>query len=68
MGENFPRIRVGVGRPDYESIDHVLSPFTPEEQRQLPAVIAAVADGAQAWLDEDADAAMRLVNTWALPA
>ena len=36
MTDQFPRIRVGVGRPEFESIDHVLSPFTPQERERLP--------------------------------
>ena len=63
MDDRFPRIRVGVGRPERESIDHVLSPFGKEEQQQLPAVIAAAADGVQRWLDEGTDAAMQFLNT-----
>lgn len=62
MTEQFPRLRVGVGRPQFESIDHVLSPFTPEEQQLLPKVIEAAADGAQRWLEEGLETAMQFVN------
>ena len=64
MGEEFPRLRVGVGRPQHDSVDHVLSPFSEEERERLPEIVAAAADGVQAWLDEGADAAMRLVNRY----
>jgi len=64
MGEDFPRIRIGVGRPQQDSIDHVLGEFTPGEREKLKDVIGAAADGAQAWLDGDFEAAMRLVNGW----
>lgn len=67
IGESFPRIRIGVGRPQYESIDHVLSPFNAQEQRALPALVAGAADGVERWLNETPDAAMRFVNTFALP-
>jgi peptidyl-tRNA hydrolase, PTH1 family len=63
MGDRFPRIRVGVGRPDSDSIDHVLSPFRPEERELLPKVIDAAADGVERWLQEGTDAAMRFLNT-----
>lgn len=66
IGDAFPRIRIGVGRPQYESIDHVLSPFSASEQAALPTVIAAAADGVERWLDEGIDAAMRCANTFAL--
>ncbi len=44
MTDRFPRIRVGVGRPEDEAIDHVLSPFTSEEQALVPKVIQAAAE------------------------
>lgn len=62
MTEQFPRLRVGVGRPQFESIDHVLSPFSSEEQQLLPKVIEAAADGAQRWLEEGLESAMQFVN------
>lgn len=63
MTDRFPRIRVGVGRPQSDSIDHVLSPFSKEEQAQLPAVISAAADGVERWLEQGTDAAMQFLNT-----
>jgi PTH1 family peptidyl-tRNA hydrolase len=66
IGEGFPRIRVGVGRPERDSIDHVLSPFKGDELRDLPAVIAAAADGVELWLDAGLERAMQFLNTWSL--
>lgn len=64
IGDEFPRIRVGVGRPENDSIDHVLGEFDGGERERLRAVIEGAADGAERWLDGDIDAAMRFVNTW----
>ncbi len=64
IGESFPRIRVGLGRPEHDSIDHVLSQFGEDERRALPDIVAAAADGVIVWIEEGLDAAMRLVNTW----
>jgi|SRR5579872_872311 len=64
IGENFPRLRVGVGRPTHDSIDHVLSPFTPDEIALLPTIVGGAADGAALWLDEGLERAMQVVNTW----
>ncbi len=64
MGDEFPRLRVGVGRPEYDSVDHVLGPFSEEERDRLPGIVAAAADGVDAWLEEGTDAAMRLVNRY----
>jgi PTH1 family peptidyl-tRNA hydrolase len=63
IGEEFPRIRIGVGRPRFESIDHVLSPFSPEEKTMLPQIVGAAADGALLWFNEGIEAAMQFVNT-----
>ena len=62
MGDAFPRLRVGVGRPQFDSIDHVLSPFSDEESARLTTVTTAAADGVELWLHEDIDSAMRFVN------
>jgi PTH1 family peptidyl-tRNA hydrolase len=62
MTDRFPRIRVGVGRPERDSIDHVLSPFNKSEQEKLPALIDSVADGVRLWLDEGTNAAMQFLN------
>jgi PTH1 family peptidyl-tRNA hydrolase len=63
IGEQFPRIRIGVGRPEYESIDHVLSPFTPEESALLPKLVDAAAQASELWLNEGIDPAMQFLNT-----
>lgn len=68
MTDRFPRIRVGVGRPEHDSIDHVLSPFTAQEERLLPIVVGAAADAALRWFDESVESAMQFVNNWELPA
>ena len=64
--DQFPRIRVGVGRPEYDTVDHVLSPFSSAEQKQLGTVIDAAADGVELWLHQGLDAAMQFVNNWKL--
>ncbi len=66
IGEEFPRIRIGLGRPEYDSVDHVLSPFREEERRALPDILAAAADGVERWVDAGLESAMRMVNTWEL--
>jgi peptidyl-tRNA hydrolase, PTH1 family len=64
IGEEFPRIRVGLGRPEFDGVDHVLSSFRDEERRLLPSIVVAAADGVDRWLDEGIEAAMQFVNTW----
>ncbi|MDQ2872689.1 MAG: aminoacyl-tRNA hydrolase [Candidatus Eremiobacteraeota bacterium] len=64
LGERFPRLRVGVGRPTRETIDHVLSPFDDSERTLLPRVVAGAADGIERYLEAGVEAAMQFVNTW----
>ena len=63
IGENFPRIRIGIGRPQFDSVDHVLSEFTSDERPLLEPIVNAAAEGAQRWLDEGIEGAMQFVNT-----
>lgn len=64
IGEEFPRLRIGVGRPQYDSIDHVLGPFDPNERQRLPAILDAAAGAAERVLNGDLDRAMQFANTW----
>lgn len=64
MGEDFARLRIGVGRPEYESIDHVLTPFTAEQQRHVPEIVTAATDGVMCWFEKGIEAAMQFANTW----
>ena len=64
MGEGFARLRIGVGRPEYDSIDHVLTPFTAEQQRHVPEIVAAATDGVMCWFEKGIEAAMQFANTW----
>lgn len=63
FGENFPRLRVGIGR-DHEgdAIDRVLSPFSDEELRELPEIVDRAVAGIERWRTDGVTAAMNLVN------
>jgi len=64
IGDRFPRLRVGVGRPEHESIDHVLGPFSAQESVVLGDVIGAAAEGVQLWLEGGLEDAMQWTNNW----
>lgn len=64
IGEGFPRLRVGVGRPEFDSVEHVLGRFNGDERRLLPKVVVAAADAATLWIDEGIEPAMRFANSW----
>lgn len=64
IGEGFPRLRIGVGRPADDAVDHVLARFNSDERAILPRIAQAAAHAVELWLDEDIDAAMRFANIW----
>ena len=65
IGENFARLRVGVGRPESgDSIDYVLGAFPVAQRETLARVIVAAADGAERWLVEGTERALPSVNAF----
>ena len=48
--DRFPRLRVGIGRPETDAARHVLSTFGPEEQGVLDELAAEAADAIHLWL------------------
>ncbi len=64
LGEGFPRIRIGIGRGRSDTIDYVLSNFSSEEERELPALIDVAVGGVLRWLEGDTTAAIQHVNAW----
>lgn len=68
FGEDFPRLRIGIGRDrSGEAIEHVLGTFSPEEEPRLPAIVTAAADGIERWLTRTPLDAIGFVNAWAQP-
>ncbi len=68
--EDFPRIRVGIGRPDGEKqsmsedaiINYVLSDFSRQEEASLKPVIVRVAEAIDCFLTQGITAAMNKFN------
>jgi PTH1 family peptidyl-tRNA hydrolase len=68
--EDFPRIRVGIGRPQAEKqsmsedtvVSYVLSNFTPAEEAIIKPAIAKVAEAIDCFLTEGTKAAMNKFN------
>ena len=60
--EEFPRIRVGIGRPEGDEVAYVLSDFTAEEKDIVKESIATVSDAISCILDEGIEAAMNRYN------
>lgn len=60
--EEFPRIRVGIGRPQGDVVSYVLSEFTLEERRVVTEVVGRVSDVIGSILTEGVEAAMNRYN------
>jgi PTH1 family peptidyl-tRNA hydrolase len=67
FGENFPRLRIGIGRDESgEAIDRVLGTFSAEEEQRLPLLVAASVRGIALWLEQPAVTAINFVNSFTL--
>lgn len=63
LGTNeVPRLRVGIGRGRGDSIGHVLSRFSAEEEAELPDLVSAARDAVLKWCDQGLLATMNDVN------
>ena len=65
-GEDFPRIKLGVGKkphPDYDLADWVVSEFTKDDQEKIFACFGKTYDGLVKILEGDVDGAMQICNT-----
>lgn len=59
--DQFTRLRVGIGR-NGETVDHVLSTFSRDEEELADEAIATAADAVERWLAEGTEAAMNAFN------
>ena len=68
--EDFPRIRLGIGRPQVEEqsisedaiVNYVLSDFSPQEEKVIKPVIATVSEAIDCFLSQGIEAAMSKFN------
>ena len=62
--EKFARLKIGIGHPAGErtTINHVLSPFMPEEREKIDAAIDYLLPAAECLLTEGVDMAMNRYN------
>ncbi|MGH2458566.1 MAG: aminoacyl-tRNA hydrolase [Chloroflexota bacterium] len=71
LGTNqFPRLRVGIGRPPpgIDPVDYVLSTFSASEAAELPDVLDRMVAGVEVLLDQGIAVAMNVVNAVPRPA
>jgi PTH1 family peptidyl-tRNA hydrolase len=58
----YTRLRIGVGEPAFDAVDHVLSKFKPGEKAAVENAIASAAQAALTWMRQGAEAAMNKFN------
>jgi peptidyl-tRNA hydrolase, PTH1 family len=61
--EDYPRIKVGIGKGDDETIDHVLSRFPPEERVDINDAVKKAAEAVERTLNSGLDAAIAWLHT-----
>jgi len=65
--KDFVRLRVGIGRPERGDVTgHVLSRFSPNEQKLLPELLDTAAEAAEMILADGVDSAMNSFNNYNL--
>lgn len=62
-GDNFERLRIGIGRPPLDAADYVLSRFRPEERKNLDELFVEASSQAEL-LVKDVTKAMNAINAW----
>lgn len=65
--DEFVRLRLGIGRPQGDTINYVLHRFRPSEEAVLPKLLEIAADAVEAILAEGAKDAMNSFNRDWLP-
>jgi peptidyl-tRNA hydrolase, PTH1 family len=66
--EKFSRLRIGIGEPGRDVIDHVLSKFEPDERARLDELLDAAADAVEAWARVGTSKAANTFNKFELRA
>jgi peptidyl-tRNA hydrolase, PTH1 family len=64
--ERFSRLRIGIGEPDRNAVDHVLSRFHPAERQRLDELLDAAADAVETWAREGTSKAANHHNRFEL--
>ena len=60
--QDYARLRIGIGRPQGETVGYVLGAFTPEEAPEAEAALERAVDAVEAWLTHGVNHAMDNFN------
>lgn len=61
--QEFSRMRVGIGRPEHGSVDHVLGKITTAEAEQMAPALTTAIEAVKVWVLEGTAVAMNRFNT-----
>jgi PTH1 family peptidyl-tRNA hydrolase len=61
--EEFPRLRIGVGRPEIDAAEYVLRRFTPIERKILRGVMKETIEGVHVMIVEGFERAQNYINS-----
>jgi len=64
--EQFSRLRVGIGEPRQDAVDHVLSQFNRGEKARLSELLDAAADAVEGWARDGTSKAAGRLNAFEL--
>ena len=59
---DYPRLRIGIGRPAGNAIRHVLDSFSAEEEQALAEALESAAQMVETWVEHGVDRAMNEFN------
>lgn len=64
IGQDFPRLRIGVGRgdPKWDLADHVLSRFAADERDLVAEAVSRAADAVELFVEQDVEVVMNRFN------
>jgi PTH1 family peptidyl-tRNA hydrolase len=68
IGQDYPRLRLGIGRPPHDQIEHVLGAFAPQEQEDLARMVHRAVDCIEGWITDGVAVACRFNGPSAAPA
>ncbi|MHB8638000.1 MAG: aminoacyl-tRNA hydrolase [Fimbriimonadaceae bacterium] len=60
--QDYPRLKIGIGKGEDDAIDHVLGPFTPAERTALDGKLALCADAAVALVTRGEAGSLRVLE------
>lgn len=64
--EIFPRIKIGVGQPEYDLVSHVLGKFEASDREILSKVLPVVAEAVDCIIKDDIKEAMNKFNSFSV--